>query len=119
MVSVSALAIPKELTQPPVFVFVALYCCQAVLLTEDVDIIVQHLAGVLQSLAKKQQGSTRGKASSPECSALYGEKTVSALPKHLDTDRWRPVDAPTGAQVCARAASCILCNVLPHQSADE
>lgn len=56
-----------------------LCCLQAVLLTEDVGIIVQHLTGVLQSLTKKQQAPTRAGASSAAGSAVYVDKTVSAL----------------------------------------
>jgi hypothetical protein len=43
-----------------------------VLLTEDVEIILQHLTGVLQNVAKKQAS----KSSSPTYSATYGDKQV-------------------------------------------
>lgn len=49
---------------------------QAVLLTEDVDIIVQHVTGMLQSLVKRHTQPQAGKASSS--ATLYGDKAVSA-----------------------------------------
>lgn len=56
------------------------YCCccaQAVLLTEDVDIIAQHLTGVLQTLSKQQASRPpRAIASTSLSSPTYGDKTV-------------------------------------------
>jgi hypothetical protein len=46
-----------------------------VLLTEDVDIIAQHLAGVLQTISKKQAVKP-SRASTSTSSATYGDKTV-------------------------------------------
>lgn len=49
---------------------------QAVLLTQDVDIIVQHIKGVLQTLSKKHKPQGPN-ASNPDCSPMYGDKAVS------------------------------------------
>lgn len=52
------------------------FVMQAVLLTQDVDIIVQHIKGVLQTLSKKHKPQAP-KASNPDYSPMYGDKAVS------------------------------------------
>lgn len=117
MLLVFAAILSQTTPQPPagVFLFVALYCCQAVLLTEDVDIIVQHLTGVLQSLAKKQQGSTKAIISSPNCSTLYGNQEVSAL--HAGKLRAVPHTQLATAANGVCAGSCMPWSMLPDKYA--
>lgn len=53
---------------------------QAVLLAEDVDVIVQHTLGVLHSLAGQRGGARRPQAAAPEQhSAVYGPAQVRCL----------------------------------------